>query len=102
MLTMLEQNQNVIAALCRRYGVARLEVFGSAATGAFVPERSDLDFLVAFDLRSSVSLFDRYFGLLEELERLFGRKVDLVMESAMKNPYFIENVNRSRQPLYAA
>lgn len=90
-----------IPDLCRRYGVARLELFGSATGDAFDPQRSDLDFLVEFDADSS-HLFDRYFGLKESLEALYGRPVDLVTAGALRNPYFIEAVNKSRRVVYAA
>lgn len=87
--------------MCERFGVRRLSVFGSAVTGDFAPERSDVDFLVEFapDLDER---FDAYFGLKEELEQLLGRPVDLVMPKALDNPYFAASVERSRQELYAA
>jgi hypothetical protein len=47
-------------------------------------------------------LADAYFGLLAELERLFERKVDLVTAKAIKSPYFLRAVNRTRRMLYAA
>ncbi len=90
-----------VSALCRRYGVRRLEVFGSATTGAFDPQRSDLDLLVEFD-DDSKHLFDRYFGLKESLEALYGRSVDLVTSGSLRNPHFIAAVNRTRQLVYAA
>ena len=89
------------AALCRRYGVRRLELFGSATTGAFDPERSDLDLLVEFD-NDPARLFDRYFGLKDSLEDLYGRAVDLVSTEALVNPYFIASVNQTRRLVYAA
>jgi len=55
--------------------VDRLELFGSATTDAFAPQRSDLDFLVQFDANPS-KLFDRYFGLKQSLETLYDREVD--------------------------
>lgn len=97
----IKSKSEALAALCRLHGVRRLELFGSAATGAFEPQRSDLDFLVEFD-SNPARLFDRYFGLKEALESLFGREVDLVTVGALKNPYFIEAVNKTRQLLYAA
>ncbi|MBI2318650.1 MAG: nucleotidyltransferase domain-containing protein [Betaproteobacteria bacterium] len=100
MRSLVSQHREEIAALCRRYGVLRLDLFGSGATEEFDPQRSDLDFLV--DFGDGPDLFDSYFGLKEALERLFGRNVDLVMVGAMKNPYFIESVNKTRQPVYAA
>lgn len=73
----LESSRAPVAELCRRFGVQRLDVFGSVQTEAFNAEQSDLDFLAEFNADSSL-LFDRYFGLKEGLEAVFGRKVDLV------------------------
>lgn len=101
MASVLDSHLDDIPGLCRRYGVARLELFGSAAGEGFDPERSDLDFLVEFNADSS-RLFDRYFGLKESLEALYGRRVDLVSTGSLRNPYFIEAINRSRQLVYAA
>jgi predicted nucleotidyltransferase len=101
MASVLEPHLAEIPDLCRRYGVARLELFGSAAGEEFDPQRSDLDFLVEFDAEPS-RLFDRYFGLKEALERLYGRRVDLVTAGSLRNRYFIEAVNQSRRLVYAA
>jgi predicted nucleotidyltransferase len=88
--------------LCRRYGVRRLELFGSAAVGKDLAKESDLDFLVEFDPFPPEGYANAYFGLLESLETLFGRPVDLVVTSAIRNPYFREAVERSKALLYAA
>ena len=101
MASVLDLQFAAIPDLCRRYGVARLELFGSATSDAFDAQRSDLDFLVEFDADSS-RLFDRYFGLKESLEALYGRSVDLVSAGSLQNPYFIEAVNNSRRVVYAA
>jgi len=90
-----------VEGLCRRFGVARLAVFGSAATEAFDPERSDLDVLVEFT-QDVEGLFDAYFGLREALEDLAGRPVDLVMASAVKNPFVARSIAETRRDLYAA
>ena len=102
MHSFIDQQLGKVAALCRRYGVRKLELFGSATTGAFDPQTSDLDFLIEFDPEGRDSLFHRYFGLNEDLEALFGRKVDLVMVGTLKNPYFVDSVNKTRQTVYAA
>jgi predicted nucleotidyltransferase len=102
MIAELTAKRDAIAGLCRRFGVARLAVFGSSVTGDFDPERSDLDFLVAFDPASPISRFDAYFGLKEGLEELFDRPVDLVSPDALENPYFAASVERDRHELYAA
>jgi predicted nucleotidyltransferase len=99
---LIEEQQEAIVELCRRFHVQRLEVFGSAVTGAFDPAHSDIDFLVEFDPAAENSLADDYFDLLFALEKLFARGVDLVMSRALKNPYFIRSINQQRTLLYAA
>jgi uncharacterized protein len=88
--------------LCRRYRVAQLDLFGSAADGTFDPEHSDVDLMVTFDEMPAAEYADCYFGLLESLECLFGRPVDLVTARSIRNPYFRESVERTRRRLYAA
>lgn len=102
MIPEIAERRTDLEALCRRFGVRRLEVFGSAATGAFRAEESDLDLLVEFEAAVGAGYADRYFGLLESMEQLFGRPVDLVVASAIKNPYFRESVEQTKSLLYAA
>jgi uncharacterized protein len=101
MIPLLKQHREEIAALCRKHGVRRLELFGSAARADFDPANSDVDFFYEFDGDPS-HLADRFFGLIEDLERLLGRKVDLVSSSDVHNPYFLQVANRHRITLYAA
>jgi len=102
MIPQVERHRANLEALCRRFGVRRLELFGSAVTGGFQRETSDLDFLVEFEPPIGPGYADRYFGLLESLEALFGRPVDLVVASAIKNPYFRDTVEKTRELIYAA
>lgn len=98
----LGSHRSELESLCRRFGVRRLELFGSAATGRDRPGETDLDFLVEFYAPPPGGYADAYFGLLESLEALFGRHVDLVVASAIRNPYFLEAVERTKTLLYAA
>ena len=93
---------NELAKLCDRYGVSRLELFGSGLRPDFDIETSDLDLLVEFADSQPEGAFDRYFGLKEELERLFQRRVDLVEAGAIKNPYFRQAIERDKVLVYAA
>lgn len=102
MIQLIQDNRNALENLCRRHRVRRLDVFGSAVGGGFDPESSDLDFLVEFHELRANEYADAYFGLLEDLRALFQREVDLVVDSAVKNPYFRESIERSRTLLYAA
>lgn len=103
MIAQVERKQDQLAALCRKYGVRQLDLFGSAATeDEFDPARSDLDFLVEFDPADHGGLADRFFGLWEDLKSMFDRDVHLVTSRSLRNPYFIESVNATRQTLYAS
>ena len=103
MVGLIARNLKAIKELCARYRVRCLEVFGSAMDDeSFDRENSDLDFLVEFLPLKPGEYADTYFGLLENLEDLFGRHVDLVMVRAIKNPYLLESINRTRKLLYAA
>ena len=103
MVSLVEKNHNALKELCVKFQVQRLEVFGSASTGRnFDPEKSDLDFLVEFQTLQPGEYSDAYFGLLDDLEKLFRRHIDLVMPRAVKNRYFIESIDKNREVLYAA
>ena len=98
----VEAHRTEIDQLCRRYNVRRLELFGSATGARFDQNRSDVDFLVEFGELDDRRYADAYFGLAEALEALLGRAVDLVMTTAVTNPYFLEDIAPSRRLLYAA
>lgn len=102
MIREVEEQAKPIEDLCRRFQVRRLELFGSAVSGGFDPRSSDLDFLVEFNELRPSEYADSYFGLLEELQKLFRRKIDLVVTRSVKNPYLLESIRRSRALLYAA
>lgn len=91
-----------VAALCRRHHVHRLALFGSAATGAFDPESSDIDLLVEFDPMPPIEHARVFFALAEDLESLLSIPIDLVEPGAIRNPYFGEAVRRSQVVLYEA
>src|SRR5215204_3453270 len=74
----IEANLPALRELCRRFGVRRLDLFGSAATGRFDPSRSDLDFLVEFEQMEPSPYATAYWDLRQGLERLFGRPIDLL------------------------
>ncbi len=102
MLEEVRKARAQLEQLCRRHNVRRLELFGSATGPAFDPLTSDLDFIVEFGAFAAGGYSEHYFGLLEDLSALFGRRVDLVVSRAVSNPFFLEGINRSRELLYAA
>lgn len=97
----IRRHRAALAALCRRHGARRLDLFGSATRADFDPKRSDLDFLVEFEVVEPAQYAQAYFALKEGLEQLFGRPVDLLTENNLSNPYFRRRVGSERQNLYA-
>jgi uncharacterized protein len=98
----IEANLPAVRELCRRFGVRRLDLFGSAATGRFDPARSDLDFLVEFKPMDPAPNATAYWDLREGLERLFGRSIDLLSEPALVNPYLRRQIESEKRTLYPA
>ena len=98
----IARHRDALIALCRRYDVERLEVFGSAARGEdFDPASSDADFLVTFKPESRLPPPKQFFGLAEALEALLGRPVDLIEPQVVENPFILAGINRSREVVYA-
>ena len=103
MIDEIALRRDELRAVCRRFHVRRLDLFGSAARGDFDPQRCDVDFLVEFDRTHPDALSLRtYFGLKEALEGLLGRPVDLVEPGAVRNPYLKASIEGSREPVFAA
>jgi uncharacterized protein len=97
---LIEEKRQELERVCRRRRVHRIELFGSAVRPDFDPARSDLDFLVSFQELDLDQYADAYFGLLEDLQTLFQRPVDLVVASAIQNPYFQQAVDSSKTLVY--
>jgi len=102
MVAVIQDKLDAIADLCRKYGVARLYVFGSATRDDFRPGSSDLDLLVDFGAMGGHAKAHAYFDLLDELEDLLEVRVDLVMVNAVKNRYIARDIERTKMMLYAA
>jgi predicted nucleotidyltransferase len=102
MNAVVQEKRAEIEALCREHAVERLFLIGSATGAEFDATKSDVDFLVVFRAQARSGYDDVFFRLLEKLEALFGRPVDLIEARTLKNPYMIASVNRTKQLLYAA
>ncbi len=102
MIDLIAEKLSDLKALCERHHVVSLSLFGSAARGDFDPAKSDLDFLVEFADLPPGELSRNFFDFSHALEELFGRKVDLVFEHAVRNPYRKAAILHDKQPLYDA
>jgi uncharacterized protein len=98
-MNIIDKNINDIKTLCRQHKVAKLFLFGSILTEKF-KDSSDIDLLVDF---SGVSLYeyaDNYFELKNSLEKLLNRKIDLLEEKAVKNPYLRKTIDSTKLLIY--
>lgn len=101
MIPVVERNATALAELCRQFRVDRLYLFGSATGDRFNQEKSDLDFLVSLQDRAPTGDYaERFLGLADALERLFRRRVDLVTEQSIRNPYFRREIESTRHLVY--
>ena len=100
-MKLIELNMDKIISLCKKYKVAKLWVFGSILTPRFNAD-SDIDFIVEFD-RERLELLDyadNFFDFIYSMESVVGRKIDLVVDSAIRNPYFRKEVDNTRLLLW--
>jgi predicted nucleotidyltransferase len=95
----IEKIKPEIDRVCRSLPVKRLGLFGSALSQSF-SQSSDVDVLVIFDSGEDIDLFDKYFELKEQLEIVFKREVDLVIDRKFKNPVLRESIDRTRVVIY--
>ena len=101
MIRLIENNKFDLQRLCEKYDVKSMYLFGSATSEEF-NDSSDIDILISFKEISFEKYTDNYFELHEALEKLFERKVDLLTEQSLSNPYFIQSIEQTKQLLYAA
>jgi len=102
MHTLIDRNNEAIQALCARYDVQRLSLFGSITDDRFDSVESDIDILVEFGPMAPVAHADSYFGLMEALEDLFNKPVDLVELGPITNPYFRQSIEETQVVVYEA
>ena len=102
MINLIESNIEKLNAIYLKHGVSELYAFGSAVSGDF-HENSDIDLAVLFkDSLSPIEQGDAFFGLIDDLEMLFNKPVDLISYRALKNQIFIDELDKTKVSLYAA
>lgn len=101
MLSLMKNKIDELQLLCEKYDVKSMYLFGSATTEKF-NDSSDIDILISFKEIPHEKYTDNYFELHEILEKLFNRKIDLLTEKSLSNPYFIQSIEKTKQLVYAA
>lgn len=95
----IEDHAAQLNEACKRFNIKRLHLVGSLAAGT-ADDDSDVDFLVSFNDLTEDGISDRYFGFLEFLESELNSEVDLIEESAVKNPFFKKSLDKNKKLLY--
>lgn len=99
-MDLIKDNLPQIVALCKKHKVDKLYAFGSVLTPRFT-EQSDIDILVNFNSDINYNNYaDNYFDFHDALRALFGRRIDLVDESSVRNPYFKEELDETKYLIY--
>lgn len=98
---LIKDKLNDLRRLCQDYDVKTMYVFGSVCTEKF-NDKSDIDILISFKDIPVDKYTDNYFELHYKLEELFNRRIDLLTENSLSNPYFMESIEETKQLLYAA
>jgi uncharacterized protein len=102
MQLIIENRKEDLKSLCQTLQIKRLYAFGSVVSDNF-NEKSDIDFLISFADNLSIEEYtNNYFSLHYKLRELFNREIDIVMESTLSNPYFIESINETKKLIYEA
>jgi predicted nucleotidyltransferase len=99
LMGIIDKNIEDLKRLCTMYNVEKMYLFGSALNSNFNKE-SDIDLLVKFKYIELSKYFDNYMDFKENLEKLFGRQVDLVEEQTLRNPILINSINKSKELIY--
>ena len=90
-----------IKSLCKKHKVRNLFVFGSVLTENFT-NNSDIDLIIDININDPIEYAENYFNFKFTLEDLLNRKIDLLEQKALKNKYFIENIDKTKKVIYAA
>ncbi|RUA27301.1 MAG: DNA polymerase subunit beta [Bacteroidetes bacterium] len=96
----IEDKLDKLNTLCNKYKVQKIFVFGSITNGNFNPQTSDIDLIVEVEDLPPSEKGELLMKLWSELEKLFERKVDLLTNLNIKNPYLKRNIENSKYLLY--
>ena len=100
MIKIISTNINRIKPLFKTHKIEKAYIFGSAVTGNF-NEKSDLDFLIKFQPGlKPLEKGELWWNLHDSLRDFFNREIDIITESSLKNPYFIKEIDETKELIY--
>lgn len=100
LMTLIKERYTEFVDLCRSHRVDKIYAFGSSITDHFDPEKSDIDIVVTIDIDDPIDRGEALLSLWDNLENLFKRKVDLLTEESIRNPFLKANINRTKKLIY--
>lgn len=100
LMTLIRENYTDFVDLCRSHKVNKIYAFGSSITDDFDPESSDIDIVVSIDIEDPADRGEALLSLWDKLEVLFQRKVDLLTDDSIRNPYLKANIDRTKKLIY--
>jgi predicted nucleotidyltransferase len=98
--TLIKDKYADFVDLCHSHRVDKIYAFGSSITDHFNPNTSDIDLVVKVDIEDPADRGDALLSLWDKLETLFKRKVDLLTDESIKNPYLRANIDRTKKLIY--
>ena len=96
----IRKNLSLFSDICKNHGIKSLYAFGSSVTEQFNPQRSDIDLLVEMEDMDPLEKGEKLLSLWDKLEDFFQRKVDLLTQKSLKNPFLLENIDKTKILLY--
>lgn len=98
--SLIKANNGTFIDLCRQHRVSKIYAFGSSITDHFDPIKSDIDIVVKVDIDDPLDRGEALLSLWDKLEALFKRKVDLLTDDSIRNPYLKANIDRTKKLVY--
>src|SRR5437879_5812450 len=100
LMTLIKERYTEFVELCRSHKVDKFYAFGSSITNHFDPVTSDIDVVVKLNIDDPLDRGEALLSLWDKLEALFKRKVDLLTEDSIRNPYLKSNIDRTKKLIY--
>ena len=100
LMTLIKERHADFVDLCRSHRVDKMYAFGSSITDHFDSNTSDIDVVVKLDIEDPVDRGEMLLSLWDKLEALFNRKVDLLTDDSIRNPFLKSNINRTKRLIY--
>ncbi len=98
--TLIRERYNDFITICKAHKVNKIYAFGSSLTDHFDPAKSDIDLVVELDIKDPIAYGEALLSFWDKLELLFNRKVDLLTEDSINNPYLRKSIESTKKLIY--